>query len=174
MSLHIITHVVSYLRSIMHMHFYCYLTGGSAYLLDRASEWCYSDSFPYPRLRFIYTFLIFILLYSLHFIVLQRLIKSRAKRRFEHCPSVSACLCVLSDISWQRLPFIRYCTCLNALHKTQWEMCTVRSEKVYLCIPFAKQAVRWGPFIIKKKRTSQLQNVMKAFSDKNAILVFAF
>ncbi len=28
MSLHIITHVVPYLRSIMHMHFYCYLTGG--------------------------------------------------------------------------------------------------------------------------------------------------
>ncbi len=42
MSLHIITHVVPYLRSIMHMHFYCYLTGGTAYLLDRESEWCYS------------------------------------------------------------------------------------------------------------------------------------
>ncbi len=26
----------------MYMHFYCYLTGGSAYLLDRESEWCYS------------------------------------------------------------------------------------------------------------------------------------
>ena len=43
MSLHIITHVVPYLRSIMHMHFYCYLTGGTAYLLDRETEWCYSD-----------------------------------------------------------------------------------------------------------------------------------
>ncbi len=43
MLLHIITHVVPYLRSIMHMHFYCYLTGGTAYLLDRETEWCYSD-----------------------------------------------------------------------------------------------------------------------------------
>ena len=42
MSLHIITHVMPYLRSIMHMHFYCYVIGGSAYLLDRDSEWCYS------------------------------------------------------------------------------------------------------------------------------------
>ncbi len=24
-------------------HFYCYLTGGTAYLLDRESEWCYSE-----------------------------------------------------------------------------------------------------------------------------------
>ena len=45
MSLHIITHVVPYLRSIMHMHFYCYVIGGSAYLLDRESEWCYSDTY---------------------------------------------------------------------------------------------------------------------------------
>ncbi len=44
MSLHIITHVVPYLRSIMHMHFYCYLTGGTACLLDRKSEWCYSEN----------------------------------------------------------------------------------------------------------------------------------
>ncbi len=44
MSLHIITHVVPYHRSIMHMHFYCYLTGGTAYLLDRESEWCYSEN----------------------------------------------------------------------------------------------------------------------------------
>ncbi len=43
MSLHIITHVVPYLRSIMHMHFYCYLTGGTAYLLDWESECCYSE-----------------------------------------------------------------------------------------------------------------------------------
>ncbi len=43
MSLHIITHVVPYLHSIMHMHFYCYLSSGSAYLLDRESEWCYSE-----------------------------------------------------------------------------------------------------------------------------------
>ncbi len=42
MSLHIIAHVVTYLRSIMHMHFYCYVTGGSAYLLDRGKEWCHS------------------------------------------------------------------------------------------------------------------------------------
>ncbi len=41
MLLRIITHVVPYLHSIMHMHFYCYLTGGTAYLLDRESEWCY-------------------------------------------------------------------------------------------------------------------------------------
>ncbi len=27
----------------MHMHFYCYLTGGTAYLLDRGKEWCYSE-----------------------------------------------------------------------------------------------------------------------------------
>ncbi len=37
------THVVSYLCSIMHMHFYCYVIGGTAYLLDRGKEWCYSD-----------------------------------------------------------------------------------------------------------------------------------
>ena len=43
MSLHIIAHVVPYLRSIMHMHFYCYLTGGNAYLLDRGKEWCNSE-----------------------------------------------------------------------------------------------------------------------------------
>ena len=36
--------VVPYLRSIMHMHFYCYVTGGTTYLLDWESEWCYSDS----------------------------------------------------------------------------------------------------------------------------------
>ncbi len=35
--------VVPYLWSIMHMHFYCYLTGRSVYLLDRESEWCYSE-----------------------------------------------------------------------------------------------------------------------------------
>ncbi len=29
---------------VTHMHFYCYLTGGTAYLLDRGKEWCYSDS----------------------------------------------------------------------------------------------------------------------------------
>ncbi len=26
----------------MHMHFYCYVIGGTAYLLDRGKEWCYS------------------------------------------------------------------------------------------------------------------------------------
>ncbi len=26
----------------MHMHFYCYLTRGTAYLLDRGKEWCHS------------------------------------------------------------------------------------------------------------------------------------
>ncbi len=34
MSLLIITHVMIYPRSIMHMHIYCYLAGGSAYLLE--------------------------------------------------------------------------------------------------------------------------------------------
>ncbi len=24
------------------MHFYCYVTGGTAYLLDQGKEWCYS------------------------------------------------------------------------------------------------------------------------------------
>ena len=43
MSIHIITHVVPYLCSIMHMHLYCYLNGGTAYLLDRGKEWCSSD-----------------------------------------------------------------------------------------------------------------------------------
>ncbi len=43
MLLYIITHVVPYLRSLMHMHFYCYLTGRTAYLLDRESELCYSE-----------------------------------------------------------------------------------------------------------------------------------
>ncbi len=38
----IVFSVVPYLRSIMHMHmhFYCYVIGGSAYLLDQESEWC--------------------------------------------------------------------------------------------------------------------------------------
>ena len=27
----------------MHMHFYCYVIGGIAYLLDRGKEWCHSD-----------------------------------------------------------------------------------------------------------------------------------
>ena len=49
MSLHIITHVVPYLRSIMHMHFYCYLAGGTAYLLDRETEWCYSGIEQPPK-----------------------------------------------------------------------------------------------------------------------------
>ena len=43
MSLRIIAHVVPYLHSILHMHFYCNLTGGTAYLLDRGKEWCNSD-----------------------------------------------------------------------------------------------------------------------------------
>ncbi len=43
MSFHIIAHVVPYLRSIMHVHFYCYLIGGTAYLLDRGKQWCNSD-----------------------------------------------------------------------------------------------------------------------------------
>ena len=27
----------------MHMHFYCYVIGGNAYLLDWGKEWCHSD-----------------------------------------------------------------------------------------------------------------------------------
>ncbi len=28
----------------MHMHFYCYVIEGTAYLLDRKEEWCYSET----------------------------------------------------------------------------------------------------------------------------------
>ncbi len=54
MSLRIIAHVVPYLCSIMHMHFYCYLTGGSAYLLDRGKEWCNGEQGS--NLRIIFAF----------------------------------------------------------------------------------------------------------------------